>query len=126
MKTMINIPAKPMRIRFLIPCLVENLLWMNQAPLNPRKINPETGAMGMYSERSEARIGILNNQPANAARLMAHTNPNKIAAPRSNVIWLSLSLLIVLFCLHVSSAAFHPDPEPCAVDHSYFMADSQN
>jgi hypothetical protein len=75
LKTMINIPTRPVCTNILIPRLAGKTLWISQAPHNPRNINAVAGAMGIYSGRREARIGWLNNQPVTARRLMGKQTP---------------------------------------------------
>jgi hypothetical protein len=51
-----------------------NTLLIIQARHNPRKSKAVTGAMGMYSERREARMGKLKTQPVSASVLMTATH----------------------------------------------------
>jgi hypothetical protein len=55
---------------------------MSQVTHKPRNIKTVAGAMGTYSERREARIGRLNNQPEAARRLITHTNAMNMISKR--------------------------------------------
>lgn len=103
--TMMNIPSRTACTKVLIPRLAGKTTWITQTTHKPRNSKAVAGAIGMYAERREARIGRLNNQPAAARRLITPTNAMNSIALRSSIVRLAGALLIGSSRLHGSSGS---------------------